>query len=473
MAQLPRLHWVAGTRCAVALHVENGSKKIIRSLLLTLVRTTTLFRPRPMLDADGDRDPDACQTATTHKAVEEVLLEMGESVAKGRASAKGWWTGIAPGQDMQFSHYIVLPVCIFPTDNETRLTDGLSRFQPDSLSVTRSRLLEVEYSIRVTLSAGPLTSDVSVTLPIRIINFLSIDPPPSAGLSSSVGRFPDSRAAHALDPSISTSAIYSRSPDPSEPDEYPTSRSFASSLHVMNPDPEAPLPPVPRSLGRRAFYPHPHPHPHSRIPPAESEISMSMYSSESATGSDADMDMRVSASRVLSGVLELDEDAGDEEEIAAVLRSVRVNEGHFGFAPLPTTSERVRGRLRERQRQGQGQGRMEGVGTGMTGFARRVQEKKRVRAQRLSDASVSSASEADVEVEEETEETPRLGTHVRHAATDYYSGDVDADADISRSRESDADVSTESMEADEEGRLSQLPPARLAPAPAPADRRWW
>ncbi|KAJ3555217.1 hypothetical protein NM688_g2705 [Phlebia brevispora] len=108
-AQLPRLHWAAGTRCTVILRVENGSKKTIRAVLLTLVRTTTLFRPKPMLDADGDRDPDACQTATTHKVMAESLLEMSAGVTKGRASTKGWWTGVGPGEDMDFSHYIMLP----------------------------------------------------------------------------------------------------------------------------------------------------------------------------------------------------------------------------------------------------------------------------------------------------------------------------------------------------------------------------
>ena len=49
--------------------------------------------------------------------------------------------------------------------------------------MTRGRLLEVEYTIRVSLSAGSLASDVQVILPIRIINFLSIDPPPSFPLS--------------------------------------------------------------------------------------------------------------------------------------------------------------------------------------------------------------------------------------------------------------------------------------------------
>lgn len=52
-------------------------------------------------------------------------------------------------------------------------------FQPDAISITRSRLLEVSYFVRITVGAGSLSSEVSVQLPIRVINFLSIDPIPS------------------------------------------------------------------------------------------------------------------------------------------------------------------------------------------------------------------------------------------------------------------------------------------------------
>ena len=42
----------------------------------------------------------------------------------------------------------------------------------------RSRLLEVQYTIRVSLVAGSLSSEVFVSLPVRIVNHFSIDPPP-------------------------------------------------------------------------------------------------------------------------------------------------------------------------------------------------------------------------------------------------------------------------------------------------------
>ncbi|RPD64822.1 hypothetical protein L227DRAFT_607450 [Lentinus tigrinus ALCF2SS1-6] len=61
--------------------------------------------------------------------------------------------------------------------------------QPEALSIPRSRLVEVEYTIRVTVSAGALTPDVHVTLPVRIINFLSVDPTPSEPLLSRDGAY--------------------------------------------------------------------------------------------------------------------------------------------------------------------------------------------------------------------------------------------------------------------------------------------
>ena len=50
------------------------------------------------------------------------------------------------------------------------------------MTISRSRLIEVEYSIRISLGVGSIAGNseaAHVTLPIRIVNFLSLDPPPS------------------------------------------------------------------------------------------------------------------------------------------------------------------------------------------------------------------------------------------------------------------------------------------------------
>ena len=46
----------------------------------------------------------------------------------------------------------------------------------------------MEYTLNVSVTTGGLSSDIEVTLPIRIINFLSIDPPPTPAISHLHGR---------------------------------------------------------------------------------------------------------------------------------------------------------------------------------------------------------------------------------------------------------------------------------------------
>ncbi|KAG6910521.1 hypothetical protein DXG01_009940 [Tephrocybe rancida] len=163
-ASIHRLHWIAGQQCFVKVFVANDSKKRIKSLAFALIRTTIVCKPEHhagTLGCDHTLNYDACQTSTTQKQVAESVLELGRRGARGHASAKGWWVGVAPGEQLEFSHSITLP--------------------SDALSVIRSRLLEVDYSVKVTLSAGGAlrATDIQVSLPIQIINFLSIDPPPS------------------------------------------------------------------------------------------------------------------------------------------------------------------------------------------------------------------------------------------------------------------------------------------------------
>ncbi|KAJ3844951.1 hypothetical protein F5878DRAFT_636975 [Lentinula raphanica] len=161
-ATLHRIYWVAGQQCCVKVRIINKSKKTIKNLSLTLLRSTVAYKPNPSLDVEGsdEHDADACQTSTVQKQVAESVLEMGDrGHARGYASAKGWWAGVRPEETTEFCHFLLIP--------------------SDAVTIPRARLLEVAYNIRVTVNAGPLASNLHVVLPIRIINFLSIDPPPS------------------------------------------------------------------------------------------------------------------------------------------------------------------------------------------------------------------------------------------------------------------------------------------------------
>lgn len=139
-ASLHRLQWIAGQSCQVKVHVENDTKKTVRSLMLTLIRTTTLFKPRPALDI-GSEDPDACQTSTTHKTVADSILEMGQRGTRGHASAKGWWTGVAPHQELSFSHSILLPVSLSSFQLQVPCRSHRHELQPNALSITRGSTL--------------------------------------------------------------------------------------------------------------------------------------------------------------------------------------------------------------------------------------------------------------------------------------------------------------------------------------------
>ncbi|EMD41967.1 hypothetical protein CERSUDRAFT_70407 [Gelatoporia subvermispora B] len=330
-ALLHRLTWVAGQRCYVKLAVANDTKKTLKNLSLTLVRTTTGFKPNFTADADGD----VTQKSTTHRPVAESVLEIAHQGAKGHASAKGWWTGVSPGQELEFSHYILLP--------------------PDAVSITRGRLLEVEYSIRVALSTGPLTPDVSVMLPVKIINFLSIDPTPCLPLLSQDGSYTrlvqhrrsidgelasDGSSSHSGLSGI-TSHNHRRHPDERPPPgtsrglDKPEDGSHQPQLRITNPDAASPLP------GTSA-----------------SASSDSSRFSSSSTGAST------GTTHVPLGNLELD-DPDSDEEVGAVLEQTRTR---------PASPEAPRGRSTTAVRWGAHTVAERGK-RGRSRFAQRVQEK--------------------------------------------------------------------------------------------------
>ncbi|KAJ2930497.1 hypothetical protein H1R20_g6590, partial [Candolleomyces eurysporus] len=160
---LTRLQWIAGQRCYLKISVTNQTSRAIKSFTIGLHQDVIIYRPRD--DSAGTRkepgDVRTYQTSTTSKLVTESTVMMGDRSEKGYASAKGWWTGVLPGESLQFNHYLLLP--------------------PDAISIPKGRLLEVDYRLRVTISTGSLlATELSAEVPIRIVNFISLDPAPSA-----------------------------------------------------------------------------------------------------------------------------------------------------------------------------------------------------------------------------------------------------------------------------------------------------
>ncbi|RXW24012.1 hypothetical protein EST38_g1835 [Candolleomyces aberdarensis] len=163
---LTRLQWIAGQRCYLKFSVTNQTSRAIKSFTIGLHQDVIIYRPRD--DSAGTRketdDVRTYRTSTTSKLVTESTVMMGDRSEKGYVSAKGWWTGVLPGESLQFNHYLVLP--------------------PDTISIPKGRLLEVDYRLRVTISTGSLLpTELSAEVPIRIVNFISFDPAPSAPIT--------------------------------------------------------------------------------------------------------------------------------------------------------------------------------------------------------------------------------------------------------------------------------------------------
>jgi hypothetical protein len=144
----------------------------------------------------ADVDQDACSTQTMKKKIAETSLEMGKKSARGTVTAKGMWLGVEPGEEADFCHFLEVPVrlALIGVCPHNKLTSPpCFLFQFDALTIERGRYLEISYALKVSVS-GSLSSDVSVEIPCRIINFVSIDPPP--GHPGPLPLAPDSARSH-------------------------------------------------------------------------------------------------------------------------------------------------------------------------------------------------------------------------------------------------------------------------------------
>ncbi|KAG8744642.1 hypothetical protein FRC10_009675 [Ceratobasidium sp. 414] len=151
-AVLHRKVWLAGQKCTVYIGAWNETKKSIKTVTLAIIRKATIARPNQ-------------STSSNRKQIAEVTLDAVRGPTFGPVTGKGWWAGIEPGATCELSHPIDIPA--------------------DSLTVHRTHIIEISYTLRVTLVTGSLSSNVSVDLPFRIINAISTDglpTPPPPGL---------------------------------------------------------------------------------------------------------------------------------------------------------------------------------------------------------------------------------------------------------------------------------------------------
>lgn len=184
-------------------------------MTVELHRDTITWRPRG--DPAVTDDFGEPETSTVSKLIMVSSLPAGDRAEKGYASARGWWAGVHSGESLHFYHSLLLPVRDFCSNPFVSARTTFT--QPDALSVTKGRLLEIEYRIKATISSGNLLpTELSAEVPIRIINFISVDPPPSQANTTPALMTRSSVASNATLPGPPYSAILAATLDPGSGD---------------------------------------------------------------------------------------------------------------------------------------------------------------------------------------------------------------------------------------------------------------
>jgi Arrestin (or S-antigen), C-terminal domain len=114
-ARVPRPSYFSGQHCHVHIQISNDTRKIVRSLRLTLIRTTTVYRPRSGSRSRGEYSKDG-HTSSSYQAkafvdeISESTLVMSERTTRRCVSSKGWWAGVNPQEKTALTHRILIPV---------------------------------------------------------------------------------------------------------------------------------------------------------------------------------------------------------------------------------------------------------------------------------------------------------------------------------------------------------------------------
>jgi Arrestin (or S-antigen), C-terminal domain len=113
-ARVPRPSYFSGQRCYVHIQISNDTRKIVRSLHLTLIRTTTVYRPRSGSRSRGEHSNGHISSNYRAKAfvneISESRLVMSERTTRRCVSSRGWWAGVNPHEKMALTHRIQIPV---------------------------------------------------------------------------------------------------------------------------------------------------------------------------------------------------------------------------------------------------------------------------------------------------------------------------------------------------------------------------
>lgn len=142
-ASLHRETWVAGQRVYFDVSVLNNGENMLNMLRIALVRVENVYYTRSTIPASP------LDLNSSSSIIVDDTLTAGNS--------QHWWTGAPSGSPVYFAHSFQLP------DN--------------IISMERSRHVEVQYMLRIGVGADASTL-VEVDLPLQVINYVSLDPPP-------------------------------------------------------------------------------------------------------------------------------------------------------------------------------------------------------------------------------------------------------------------------------------------------------
>ncbi|KAF9056104.1 hypothetical protein BJ165DRAFT_478320 [Panaeolus papilionaceus] len=94
--------WVAGQDCRIKVVIKNASQTPIKSLEIGLFNSITVFHPPPC-------QPGKEEEHTTIQ-LSKATLKVKHHSTPGHATAKGWWSGVKPGETRTVYHSILIPV---------------------------------------------------------------------------------------------------------------------------------------------------------------------------------------------------------------------------------------------------------------------------------------------------------------------------------------------------------------------------
>lgn len=163
--KLPRPNWIAGQQCWLDITVNNKSSRKIKTMTLALLRTVILFSPPANNSRQAVASPDLAKYSgkSNRKKLFEHTIEASAGPGSGYVGSTGWWTGVQPGERIRWQSSLALPA--------------------ECLTIVRSRLIDVSYTIRLTLNGS-----VHLDVPVVILNYQSIDPPPTCAFSAGLPR---------------------------------------------------------------------------------------------------------------------------------------------------------------------------------------------------------------------------------------------------------------------------------------------